>query len=181
MAWLGKEDREKYPDLYYWLTHELPQLPDKKPKVWSAFYRHAAGNLFEGMFARNSIVWAFPPLIRVESYQMMQCEDDGDPIPQKDGSFVQKRKRGWYGYTVPTLGKQEIYVASDLAQGARAAEVGPILEATVLHELVHWCRKVSGKDVNDEGPPYDFEKEAYGKVMFRTWQSCMSIQYFETK
>jgi hypothetical protein len=179
MAYMEKEDREKYPDLYYWLMHELPELPDMKPKVWSAFSRYA-GPLFAG----NSIVWTFPPLtplIRVESYRMMQCEDDGDPIPQEDGSFVQKRTIRWHGYTVPTLGKDLIYLASDLAQGARAAEVGPILEATVLHELVHWCRKVSGKDVNDEGPPYDFEKQAYGKVMFRTWQSCMSIQYFETK
>jgi hypothetical protein len=176
MATLGKEDREKYPNFYYWLMHELPQLPDLKPEVWSAFYRHAGP-----LFARNSIVWAFPPLIRVDSYRMMLCEDDGAPIPQKDGSFVQKRMLKWYGYTVPTHGKAEIYVASDLAQGARAADVGPILEATVLHELVHWCRKASGKDVNDEGPPYKFEEEAYGRPQYRTWQSCMSIEYFETK
>jgi hypothetical protein len=175
MAKLGPEDREKYPELYYWLMHELPQLRDTQPKVWSAFSRQA------GTMAGYSITWALPPLIRVESYLMMHCENDGDPIPQKDGSFVQKRYIPWYGYTVPTLGTHEIYVASDLAQGARAAEVGPILEATVLHELVHWCRKVSGKDVNDEGPPYDFEKEAYGTVQYRTWQSCMSIEYFETK
>jgi Metallopeptidase toxin 3 len=172
---MEREDRKRYSDLYYWLMYVLPTLPDDKPEVWAAFSRYA------GEMASISIMWGFTPTIKVDNSQMMECVDDGTPTPQKDGSFLQKRKIPWYGFTVPTKGVEEIYVASDLARGAGSTQVGPVLEATVLHELVHWCRKVVGKDVNDEGPPYAFEKEAYGKVMFRSWQSCMSLEYFKVK
>ena len=94
MAYMEKEDRKKYPDLYYWLMYDLPELPDMKPKVWSAFSRYA------GDFAQMCIEWnQFTPLIKVDSGLMLQCKDDGDPIPQKDGSFVQKRYMPWYGDT----------------------------------------------------------------------------------
>jgi hypothetical protein len=175
MPIMNKEDREKYSDLYYWLMYDLPGLPDSKPKVWEAFSRYT------GKYAALGIMWGFTPWIKVDTGRMLECIDDGNPIPQKDGSFLQKRHNPWYGYTVPTKGKEEIYVASDLARGAGSMQVTPILEATILHELVHWCRKVGGQDVYDEGPPYSFEKEAYGRPMYRTWESCMSIEYFKTK
>jgi hypothetical protein len=133
----------------------------------------------DNRFAAISIMWGVTPLIKVDTSLMMDCVDDGDPVPQKDGSFVQKRKIGWYGFTVPTKGIEEIYVAKDLALGAGSTQVGAILEATLLHELVHWCRKVGGKNVYDEDAPSAFEREAYGKVMLRTWQSCMSLEYFK--
>ncbi len=91
---------------------------------------------------------------------MMECSDDGDPERQADGSFVQKRKLRWYGFTVPTKGVDEIYIASDLAKGASDRIVLPVLEATILHELSHWCRKVAGLSVDDEGPTYAFEQQA---------------------
>jgi hypothetical protein len=175
MAMLEKEAVKKYTELHLWLMYDLHQLPDKKPKVWAAFRRYA------GEMAHISIMWGFQPTIKVEASRMLECAPDGKPTLQKDGSYVQKYAMPWYGFTVPTKGIEEIYVASDLARGALSTEVGPVLEATVLHELIHWCRKVVGEDVNDEGPSYAFEKEAYGKTVHRTWQSCMSVEYFKTK
>jgi hypothetical protein len=49
-----------------------------------------------------------------------------------------------------------------------------MLEATVLHELVHFCRLKTGKNVDDEEPPYAFEREAYGHPVERSWPSCFS-------
>ena len=62
--------------------------------------------------------------------------------------------------------------------GAFYPDVEKVLEATILHELVHWCRWAIGKDVFDEGPPYAFEKEAYGQVMERTWNICFDEEFY---
>jgi hypothetical protein len=169
-----KQDIKKYSDLASWLLYDLPNLPYYKPKVWTAFTRHA------GLLSGYSIMWGFSPVIKVDAGQMLECKETGAPQRQKDGSYIQRMYMPWHGFTVPTKGVNEIYVASDLARGAGSPQVGPILEATVLHELVHWCRKIMGKDVNDEDAPYAFEEEAYGKRMFRTWETCMSKQYFIT-
>jgi len=170
---MTRQEAGKYPDCARYLMYEFTKLPDKKPKVYAAFSRYA------GSFASMSSMWGFDPIIKADPYDMMnQCENDGNPEPQKDGSTIQRRSLKWYGFTVPTKGIEEIYLAPDLMERAGTAEVRAVLEATILHELIHWCRKVAGKDVNDEEPPYAFEKAAYGKTVERTWQSCKSEVYF---
>jgi hypothetical protein len=166
MAVLDARDVAKYRDFGLWLLHELPQLPIRKEKVWRAFLRQA------GDYAGTGIMALGGPLIRVEDDILMQCEDDGAPSTQADGSVVQNQRLKHYGFTVPTRGVNEIYIARDLAAGALSRQIQPVLEATVLHELVHWCRKVDGEDVYDENPPYAFEREAYGQVVRRTWPTC---------
>ena len=166
MAVLDARDVAKYRDFGLWLLHELPQLPIRKEKVWRAFQRQA------GDYAGTGIMPLGGPSIRVDDDILMLCSDDGPPSTQPDGSVIQNQLLRRYGFTVPTRGVNEIYIARDLALGALSRQVQPVLEATVLHELVHWCRKVDGEDVYDENPPYDFEREAYGQVVIRTWPSC---------
>jgi hypothetical protein len=184
---MSEEDKKKYPDLYYWLKYDLPMLPLNKPKVYAAFRRYAprpqtAGRCGLGCIDYLCLLLGYPPTIQVNSTDMMECKKDGEPERQKDGSYIQKYELKWYGFTSPRYEADLIFVASDLARSARSSgEDGLVLEATVLHELVHWCRLKTHADVNDEGPPYAFEKEAYGKVMQRTWQSCMSEAYFKVE
>lgn len=166
MAVLDERDIAQYRDFGLWLLHELSRLPISKEKVWRAFRRQA------GDYAGTGINPIGGPLIRVEGDIMAMCDDDGAETLQPDGSVIQKQALKRYGFTVPTRGVNEIYIARDLALGALSRQIQPVLEATVLHELVHWCRKVNGDDVYDEDPPYAFEREAYGQVVRRTWQSC---------
>ena len=177
---LTSEDMEKYRDLYYWTIQQLPQLPYTKPKVWAAFTRQAPRYGLSGFIAYPFFYWGYPPLLSVNSTDMMKCVDTGDPEPQPDGSFIQKRKNPWYGFTNPSA-RDEIIVASDLARDAGLpTDAGKVFEATILHELVHFCRKKAGMNVNDEGPPYAFEREAYGREVTRTWESCYSPRYFRS-
>jgi hypothetical protein len=184
------DDIKKYSDLYWWLKLDLPKLPQQKPKVWAAFTRYAPGvldplapwgvNRVTGL-SYPWLLWGAPPKITVDSGRMMECVDDGEPVKQPDGSFIQNAHIPWYGFTGP--GKTDlIIVASDLARGAGLpGDVGVVLEATILHEFIHFCRKKAGQDVDDEGPSYAFEEEAYGHRVARTWQTCMSRQYFVVK
>src|SRR3982750_569709 len=78
MARMEKQDIKKYSDLASWLLYELPNLPYYKPKVWTAFTRHA------GMLAGYSIMWGFNPVIKVDAGQMLECKETGAPQRQKD-------------------------------------------------------------------------------------------------
>lgn len=101
-----------------------------------------------------------------------------EPEP-KGNYFIQRYSSLRLGFTAPD--GSIILIAEDLALGAGNPEMDKVLEATVLHELVHWCRFKIGQDVFDEGPPYDFEREAYGHKIRRTWDSCGSVEYYEVK
>lgn len=181
--YMSDDDSKKYVDLYWWCKLDLPALADKKPKVWAAFKRYAP--TYWDPIAQGArypfLTWGAYPKISVDSTNMMECKDDGPPEKQTDGSFIQKRINPWYGFTSP--GRSDlIIVASDLAKGAGLpGDTGLVLEATMLHEFIHFCRKKAGEDVADEGPSYAFEEEAYGHRIWRTWNTCWSPAYFETK
>jgi hypothetical protein len=170
MRWhenMGMDDIKRYKEFEHWLRHDLKQIPLKKPKIWQAFKRHAG----YGPWISFMLVWGSAPAFLVEE---AECEPD-DRVDA--GTFVvQTYKKKQSGFTAPT-GKV-IVIAADLV--SRGSAVGALtnektmLEATVLHELVHWCRFKTGKDVNDEGPPYAFEREAYGRAVERSWRSCFS-------
>lgn len=189
-------DIRKYPDLWAWLRWQFPFLPSRKPKVWEAFKRHAPWYGYgygygypyfgEDEVSFEASFYSFlrpglPPTIEVNSTDFMECAEDGEEQLQKDGSYVQNRIVRWYGFTVPRYGADKILIAADLAQTVFGPQ-SQILEATVLHELVHWCRLKSFiTNYEDEGPPYAFEKEAYGRVQLRTWNTCFSPAYFKVQ
>lgn len=180
--YMESEDRRKYPDMALWLQNDLPQLPSKKPKVWKAFVKYAGGswhpwlNTMTWPYSQPWVVtWGMGPKLGVRSWE---CKATGETV-KKGNSFFKKYDQPRLGFTAPD--GSLILIASDLAQGTYDPQIAPVLEATVLHELVHWCRLQIGKDVFDEEPPYAFEQEAYGKIMERTWEVCYSPEVYFVK
>jgi hypothetical protein len=187
---MSDDDVKNYGDFALWLQGTFPDLPRRKPQVWKAFVKHAGGwwnpwsnGLSMAPFAGPLILnWGFKPTISPRTWA---CEKDGEPEPKESRNrsgevighyFVQRYDSKRLGFTAPD--GSIILIASDLAQGAFYPDVEKVLEATILHELVHWCRWAIGKDVFDEGPPYAFEKEAYGYVMERTWNICSDEEFY---
>jgi hypothetical protein len=180
------EDIDNYPNLYRWLEFDFPGLPQRNPKVWNAFKRYAP-NFYLNVW-NSEDYWflksGFPPTLQVDDTGLMdKCEKDGEPELQEDGSYIQKYQRPWYGFTVPNPKSNIISIATDLAAGAGfSAEVERVLEGTVLHELIHWCKLKAGhKDYDKEDAPHAFEIEAYGARLLRTWEACFSEEYFKVK
>jgi hypothetical protein len=89
-----------------------------------------------------------------------------------------RRSIHWYGFTPPNYASNKIIVAGDLVAGLPDPQVERVLEATVLHELIHWTRLKAGLDVADETPSYDFETQAYGDHVHRNWKSCFEQEYY---
>jgi Metallopeptidase toxin 3 len=191
---MSDDDVKNYKDLALWLQ-EFPDLPRRKPKVWKAFVKHVGGwwnPWVGGLTLANGtpwvLTWGFSPTISPRtptSSPSWACKKDGEPERKESRNrsgevigdyFVQRYDSKRLGYTAKD--GSIILIASDLARGAFYPEVEKVLEATILHELVHWCRFAIGKDVSDEGPPYAFEKEAYGHVMERTWEVCFDEEFY---
>jgi hypothetical protein len=181
---MTSDDVKNYPHFASWLQWYLPTLPYEKPKVWRAFEKYTG--LYNVWVTRGVLgfqtppvfIWGFGPTISARRWNVTRCEKDGDPEP-KDNYFIQRYSSKLLGLTASD--GSIILIAEDLAQGAGNPEMDKVLEATVLHELVHWCRFQIGQDVLDEDPPYDFEREAYGHVIRRTWDTCGSVEYYEVK
>jgi hypothetical protein len=182
---MSDEHAKKYLGLAAWLRTDLPSIPTTKPKIWEAWKKHAGYYSDVGSHFWNVpvfLTWGFPPTLKpITDYP---CEKDGDPEP-KDGYFVQHYAVKAYGATAPD--GSEIWIANDIAQGGLNPNdpydiaVTHVLEVTVLHELIHWYRWSQGKDVFDENPTYAFEKEAYGHIVRRTWQTCASTEFYILK
>jgi hypothetical protein len=193
---MSDDDVKKYHDFALWLRDKFPDLPRRKPKVWNAFVKRAggrwnpwcSGSFFWGSNEPWVLSWGFRPTISPRtptSSPSWACEKDGEPELKESRNrsgevignyFVQRYDSKRLGYTAPD--GSIILIASDLARGAFHPDVEKVLEATILHELVHWCRFKIGKDVFDEDPPYAFEKEAYGHVMERTWKICYDEEFY---
>jgi len=176
---MSDDDVKNYKDLALWLRDKFPDLPRRKPKVWKAFLKHCGGwwnpmvnTGLMGLSKPFVLMWGFPPTISPRTWE---CEEDGEPEP-KGNYFVQIYDSKRLGFTAPD--GSIILIASDLAQGAFYPETEKVLEVTILHELVHWCRFEIGKNIFDEGPPYAFEKEAYGYVVERTWKVCFDQEFY---
>ena len=117
-----------------------------------------------------TLLYGTPPRVAVD-FDFFRCEDSGDPRELGNGTVVQDRTMKM-GFTPPSLKLRTIYVAPDIAMNADDVNGALVAEATVLHECVHWCRMLDGKDVWSETEPYAFEKEAYGKVVGRAYEMC---------
>ena len=168
------DDARKYPDLRAYLLYSLSQLPQSKPAVYKALRKYTA---FEPAIA---IMWGTTPWLSPEDSQMTQCVDVGEE-KIGDNLYVMRRTIPWYGFTVPNRSSDKILIAADLASlGGTKDEI--VLEATILHEVVHWTWLKAGRDDYDkEDAPRAFEREAYGKVVLRTWKSCFEQEYYKVK
>jgi Metallopeptidase toxin 3 len=165
---MTSEDIEMYPNFHKWLRDFCHSVRHRRPKVYAAYRRQVLFALAPGNFSQDieCLRWGWPPVI-VPDKNLSKCEIiDASNVP------VQR----WYGFTVPNRFRNKILVASDLAIMAGNPEVDLVLEATLLHELIHWYRLMEGKTL--EGPAEEvqseaFEMEAYGKPIRRTWNGCL--------
>ena len=149
MVWMSLWDQFFYPKTRNFLRYELPTVMHDKKK-WPAFLKYSEfqGRWFGEFWAVMAISWGNRPQISVE---------------QLSGAFGEYR---------PGRGEHIVYLDKDWAtrfeKDHKKAAAKELMEATVLHEMVHWGDDQDGKDQpGEEGEA--FEKAAYGKVIGRYW------------
>ena len=149
MVYMGIWNQFLYPNLSNFLRVELPKVISDKKK-WPAFLKYSEfqGRYFGKFWAVLSLSWGADPNIKVE------------PLTNAFGEYR------------PGRGDDIIYIDTDWAKRFEKdfakAEAKQLMEATILHEMVHWGDDQDGKDqAGDEGE--DFERAAYGKVIGKYW------------
>lgn len=134
---------DQYPQLTDWLRNTLPAVRDKD-QVWRALLEFSG--LEEGEAAR-ALSWESDPIIGIKRLQGRNGEFD----PRKP---------------------DRVYLAKDIAlrfeRDFTLSEAQLLVEATVLHEIVHWGNHKDGPDQADEAG-VRFEVTAYGKDIERYW------------
>ena len=139
--------RNSYPKLTAWIYEAMLNVP-AKPTVWKAFKKYS--ELSEMQARAALLTCSAKPIIDVKD--------------MKD-----------YGIFDGAKDKDRVYLGKfmcDKFEGSRADAKDPrmhiLIEATVLHELVHWGDWKDGMDQADEEGE-SFEKAAYGKIIARYW------------
>lgn len=136
---------------------ELHTLPSRKPKVFAVFQRYSD---FRPDEARQVLRVGITPKVRVAR------------LPGRYGFTPPRSEEIWLGRTF--IGEFEALLDEDTVTGVYdrytvREKAHRLLEATVLHELVHWCRrKVHGynpNQVQEEAIAQRFEREAYGMLV----------------
>ena len=138
---------KRYPALAVWICDNLPGVK-KKPKVFKAFQKYAE---LDEKVAERALRHGNPPQIEFRY------------MPTANGEFIGKKYPG------------TVFIAMDICerfQASRADAEDPrmhlLVEATLLHEIVHWGDWQDGKVTAFEAGKA-FEKEAYGRDVRRYW------------
>ncbi len=138
-----------YPGVALWICDNLPKVRNK-PKVFKAFQRYAKLN---ERVAERSLKHGPPP------------EIDYRRIVGASGEFLPSK---WANTVFVSEAICERFTNSE--SDARDPRMHRLLEATLLHEIVHWGDWLEDKEHEpgiEQGAA--FEKEAYGAVTERYW------------
>lgn len=147
-------DRAMYPQFTKFVKTEIPKVPNK-PKVWRAFLKYGeySTRWLGKKWATFAMSWGTAPDIVIH-----------DLPPGQDGKFHAR------------LGKNNIFIARVLADrfeiDYRNPHARKMIEATILHEMVHWADYHDGKfQLRRLGKEagWEFEKEAYDTLARRWW------------
>ena len=138
---------KRYPAFAMWVCNNLPGVREK-PRVFKAFQKYAELN---EKVAERAIRHGNPPEIEFRH------------LPTANGEFNGKKYPG------------TVFIAMDICdrfQGSKADAEDPrmhlLVEATLLHEIVHWGDWMDGK-VADFEAGNAFERAAYGRDVRRYW------------
>ena len=137
--------RTTYPKLSAFVYGDLSKVPTSKPRVWRAFRKWSELGFSEALTALTT------------------CSKPYIDVKVMPGVFGRFR-----GSTDP----HTILVSEHWAKRFESDHAKPaaklLMEATILHEMVHWGDWKDGVDQDPE-EGNEFEKEAYGKVIGRYW------------
>ena len=141
-------DRAMFPHLTKFVRTEMPKVPNK-PRVWRAFLEYGEYNKrwLGKKWATFAFTWGSEPEIIVQD------------LP------------GLYGKYNPRLGVDRIFLASKLVdwyeRNHRDTHRKLMVEAIILHEMVHWADAKDGKlQLRERGleAGFEFQKAAYGQI-----------------
>lgn len=136
-----------YPHLAQWICSTLPGAR-QKPKVYKAFQKYAELSQTQ---AEAAVKHGSPP------------EVDFRYMPSANGEFIGNKYPG------------TVFISKDICDrfqqsdaDAKDPRMHLLVEATLLHEIVHWGQWAAGKVSSFEAGKA-FEREAYGKDVRRYW------------
>ena len=139
---------KQYPRLAAWICDNLPKVKDK-PKVFKAFQRYAKLN---EKVAERALRHGTPPVIAYRH------------LPADNGIFI--------GNKYPDT----LFISMSICdrfQGSTQDAADPrmhrLLEATLLHEMVHWGDFQDDQTLSPGEQGKAFEKAAYGKDVRQYW------------
>jgi len=137
--------RKSYPKLSSWIEINMPKVKSKN-KVWTAFVKYS----------------------ELTSPKAKQALNKGQ-FPEIHFSIMPSAYGKFKGSTYPN----RVYIAKSICDkfeksDSKNAKMHMLVEATLLHEMVHWGDYKDGVDqAGEEG--LKFEKAAYGKVINGYW------------
>ena len=139
---------KQYPQLASWILDNLPKVKDK-PKVLKAFQTYSKLN--EKVSAR-ALQDGNPPVIEYRY------------LPADNGIFIGNKYPGTVFLSMSICNRFE---------GSKKDAADPrmhlLLEATLLHEMVHWGDFQDDKQLSAGEQGKAFEKAAYGKDVRQYW------------
>ena len=168
------ESRYRWTSQFF--AEDLRLIPKWKPKVYAKFqeYTGLSGEDLQRAFLPHRIPW-----VKVVDLPGLYgfTPPTGDEI-QLAKTFVEELEAALPANKVP---RGSVYAPSELEE-----KILSLLEATVLHEMVHFCRRkfIEAARLNamssrgrglEEAVAQQFEKEAYGKLY--TVQSLLITKY----
>ncbi|WP_282609036.1 hypothetical protein [Pelagibius sp. Alg239-R121] len=178
--YLQLEDQKKY----YYFHAFLLSMKDRvfhKKKVFDAYVK------WSGLAPHDAALALRPNMNPKVSPANFPCERD-----PKTGKYRISVGMTWskkvFGISRAVIGhyesaKLKAFHSANSGDKVKLAAWEEYLEATIMHEMVHWGRKVKGI----EAPTYDemennaeaFEKEAYGKVTASPEPLCFQPETYK--
>jgi hypothetical protein len=145
-----------YPKLTAWISQNIPRVRDNKPDVWSAFRDTVTRIGIDLTTAERAVaVNNYPPTI--DACILVGAYGAFKPVLKcnRDRIFLAR----WFCRDFEHIDRDITIVSwMDLA-----------LEATILHEMVHWADYKDGVETDDDDEGDDigaqFEKDAYNTVV----------------